>query len=128
MKILLDTHAFLWLITDNKKLSHKAREEFLNEENLIFFSAASLWEMAIKTSLGKLELMPDWPEAIREELAVNSIKWLPIEMEHCFRIRSLTFHHRDPFDRLLIAQALCENMALMSCNSCFSNYRVDLVW
>jgi PIN domain nuclease of toxin-antitoxin system len=128
MKVLLDTHAFLWLITDEDRLSENARQTFLNTENSLFFSAASLWEICIKTSLGKISLKDGWFQTIKEEMAINTIQWLPIEMTHCAEVTELPFHHRDPFDRMLIAQAIVEEMKLLSRDSRLSDYAIELIW
>ncbi len=128
MKVLLDTHAFLWLITDEDRLSENARQTFLNTENSLFFSAASLWEICIKKSLGKISLKDGWFQTIKEEMAINTIQWLPIEMTHCAEVTELPFYHRDPFDRMLIAQAIIEDMKLLSQDSCLSDYAVELIW
>ena len=128
MKVLLDTHAFLWLITDEDRLSENARQTFLNTENSLFFSAASLWEICIKKSLGKISLKDGWFQTIKEEMAINTIQWLPIEMTHCAEVTELPFHHRDPFDRMLIAQAIVEEMKLLSRDSRLSEYAIELIW
>jgi len=128
MKVLLDTHAFLWLITDEDRLSENARQTFLNTENSLFFSAASLWEICIKKSLGKISLKDGWFQTIKEEMAINTIQWLPIEMTHCAEVTELPFHHRDPFDRMLIAQAIVEEMKLLSWDSRLSDYAIELIW
>ena len=128
MKVLLDTHAFLWLITDEDRLSENARQTFLNTENSLFFSAASLWEICIKKSLGKISLKDGWFQTIKEEMAINTIQWLSIEMTHCAEVTELPFHHRDPFDRMLIAQAIVEEMKLLSRDSRLSDYAIELIW
>jgi PIN domain nuclease of toxin-antitoxin system len=128
MKVLLDTHAFLWLITDEDRLSENARQTFLNTENSLFFSAASLWEICIKKSLGKISLMDGWFQTIQKEIQINTIQWLPIEMTHCAEVTELPFHHRDPFDRMLIAQAIVEEMKLLSRDSRLSDYAIELIW
>ena len=128
MKVLLDTHAFLWLITNDDRLSDNARQTFLNTENRLFFSAASLWEICIKMSLGKISLKDEWFQTIQEEMEINTIQWLPIEMAHCAEVSELPFHHRDPFDRMLIAQAIVEELKLLSRDSRLSDYPVDLIW
>ena len=128
MKVLLDTHAFLWLITDEDRLSENARQTFLNTENSLFFSAASLWEICIKKSLGKLSLKDGWFQTIQKEMEINTIQWLPIETTHCAEVTELPFHHRDPFDRMLIAQAIVEDMKLLSRDSRLSDYAVELIW
>jgi len=128
MKVLLDTHAFLWLITDEDRLSENARQTFLNTENSLFFSAASLWEICIKKSLGKISLMDGWFQTIQKEIQINTIQWLPIEMTHCAEVTELPFHHRDPFDRMLIAQAIVEEMKLLSRDSRLADYAIELIW
>lgn len=128
MKVLLDTHAFLWLITGDDRLSENARQTFLNTENSLFFSAASLWEICIKKSLGKISLKDGWFQTIQAEMETNTIQWLPIEMTHCAEVTELPFHHRDPFDRMLIAQAIVEEMKLLSRDSTLSNYAIELIW
>ena len=128
MKVLLDTHAFLWLITDEDRLSENARETFLNTENSLFFSAASLWEICIKKSLGKICLKGGWFQTIQKEMEINTIQWLPIEMTHCAEVTELPYHHRDPFDRMLIAQAIVEKMKLLSRDSRLSGYAIELLW
>jgi PIN domain nuclease of toxin-antitoxin system len=128
MKVLLDTHAFLWLITDEDRLSENARQTFLNTENSLFFSAASLWEICIKKSLGKLSLKDGWFQTIQKEMEINTIQWLPSETTHCAEVAELPLYHRDPFDRVLIAQAIVEDMKLLSRDSRLSDYAVELIW
>ncbi len=127
MKVLLDTHAFLWLISDEDRLSENARQTFLNMENSLFFSAASLWEICIKKSLGKISLKDGWLQTIQKEMEINTIQWLPIEMIHCAEVTELPFYHRDPFDRMLIAQAIVEEMKLLSRDSRLSGYAIELI-
>lgn len=124
----MDTHALLWLITDDSRLSPKAREAFLDPENRLYFSAAGFWEISIKMSLGKLSLAPGWLETIRDEMAANTIQWLPVEMAHCAELTKLPFHHRDPFDRMLIAQAIVEKMQILSRDRQFADYGIMHAW
>ncbi|EFK05919.1 toxin-antitoxin system, toxin component, PIN family [delta proteobacterium NaphS2] len=128
MKILLDTHAFLWLLTDNRQLSETAREMFLDQKNSLFFSITSLWEICIKMSLGKLSLKNGWLKTIQNEMKANAINWVPVEIEHCTKLTKLPFHHRDPFDRMLIAQAMVEGMLLLSRDTRLSDYEITRVW
>jgi PIN domain nuclease of toxin-antitoxin system len=128
MKVLLDTHSFLWLITGDDRLSETARQTFLNPENRLFFSAASLWEICIKKSLGKISLRSGWFQTIQDEMQANAIQWLPIEMLHCSEVAKLPFHHRDPFDRMLIAQAVVEDMELLSQDNHLSAYAIKRIW
>ena len=128
MKILLDTHALLWAISGNIKLSDKARSAYLDSNNELFFSAISYWEIGIKISIGKLELDKNWQKIIDKEINNNGIKWLDLKKEHVQGIISLEFHHRDPFDRLLISQAKFEQLTLMTIDKNISNYNVTTVW
>lgn len=128
MKVLLDTHAFLWLIHGDNRLSEIARLTYLNTENGLYFSAASMWEICIKMSLGKIELKEGWSQVIPEEMEKSLISWLPIQQKHCIELVELPFHHRDPFDRMLVAQALVEDMYLLSRDSRLSAYGVERIW
>ncbi len=127
MKLLLDTHTFLWSIT-GKQLSEPARAAFLNRENTLFLSAASYWEICIKIGIGKLAMATNWPQVFEEEIAVNGIQWLPVEKEHSRKIIELPFIHRDPFDRLLIAQAVCEEMTILTADDNIQAYTVATLW
>ncbi len=128
MKWLLDTHAFLWLITGDDRLSTRAKTIFLDQGNSLFFSAACMWELCIKVSLGKLTLKSGWRKVISDEMETNVIHWLPIEKQHCTELTNLPFHHRDPFDRMLIAQAKVESMTLLSRDRQLSAYGIMRVW
>ncbi len=128
MKVLLDTHTFLWLIQGDKRVSREAEAIFLERDNELFFSAASYWEICIKQSLGKLGLALGWQEILDTELAVNSISWLDIKKAHCQGLLHLPQHHGDPFDRLLISQAVAENMVLLSADANIGKYSVKTVW
>ncbi|NTW37345.1 MAG: type II toxin-antitoxin system VapC family toxin [Syntrophobacteraceae bacterium] len=128
MKILIDTHAFLWLITGDSRLSAGAREAFLEPAHQLYLSASSLWEISIKLSLGKLKLKKGWLKIIETEMKRNLVLLLPIEMHHCERLTTLPFHHRDPFDRMLIAQAAAEGMHILSSDSAFSKYGTRCIW
>jgi PIN domain nuclease of toxin-antitoxin system len=127
VKFLLDTHTLLWSITDGP-ISDQARSAFLNVENELYVSAASYWEICIKVSIGKLTLEPNWQKIVEEEMRASGIKWLPIERAHCHELLKLPFHHGDPFDRLLIAQAVYEKMTLLSADSHFKFYHVPTLW
>jgi len=128
MKVLLDTHALLWLISDDERLSENAKLIFLNQGNRLFFSVASLWEICIKKSLEKIALRNDWLRTIQAEMEANTIQWLPIETAHCAEVAELPFHHRDPFDRMLVAQAIVEDMQLLSRDDRLSDYAIERVW
>lgn len=127
MKLLLDTHTFLWSIA-GQGLSEAATQSFLDIENELYLSAASYWEICIKFSIGKLKLESGWEKTIDREMAANSIRWLPIEKIHCQIITTLPPIHRDPFDRLLIAQALAEDMALLTADTNIQQYDITTIW
>ena len=125
MRILLDTNVFLWLIMDEPRLSQKCKDAFLDESSEPFLSMASVWEMFIKTGTGKLSL-PEKPSAfIREQLTINSISLLPIRYAHLEGLLVLPMIHKDPFDRVIIAQALSERMPVLSSDSIFAEYGVE---
>ena len=128
MNVLLDTHALLWSITGDDRLSKTAEKTFLDPENNLYFSAASFWEICIKMSLGKLSLKSGWFKIIQEEMRTNAVQWLPVEMQHCVELTELPFHHRDPFDRMLIAQAMFEDLQLLSRDHRLSAYEIERIW
>lgn len=131
MRVLLDTHALLWFIDNAPELSSTARELIENEDSDILLSTASLWEMAIKFTIGKLQL-PDtrrtFAEQLIEQLSLNSISILPINPAHLFHTVSLPLHHRDPFDRLIVAQCLHEGIPIISVDSVLDSYGVTRWW
>jgi PIN domain nuclease of toxin-antitoxin system len=128
VRLLLDTHAFLWWVANNDELSRKARAAIADTANECFLSVASAWEMAIKLSLGKLELPEPLARFVPAQLVANGFVQLPIEFRHTAKVATLTFHHRDPFDRLLIAQAIEEKMHIVSADTMFKRYGVKRVW
>lgn len=128
MNILLDTHAFLWFVSDSPRLSDPARTLIEAEDSQPFLSIASLWEMAIKISLGKLRLEQPFETFIPQQLTVNGIGILNLSVEHTAAIATLPFHHRDPFDRLIAVQAKVEQMTLVSADPVFDAYGIKRVW
>jgi PIN domain nuclease of toxin-antitoxin system len=128
VKALLDTHAFLWWISDDRRLSDRAREFIGDGRNELFFSAASGWEISIKAGLGRLEVPGDLQRFIADQLSRNAIKVLPIYLSHTLHTRVLPDHHRDPFDRILASQAILEEMPLLSADPKISHYPVEVVW
>lgn len=128
MKYLLDTHIFLWWITDDERLPAAVRERIRDRRNVLYLSAASAWEIAIKASLGRLEFAGDPQRLIPEQMSLNAIEALPIQMAHALRVYMLRRHHGDPFDRLLVAQAQLEDMPIITDDPEFANYQVDLAW
>lgn len=128
MNVLLDTHAFLWFFIGDTSLSARARTLIEDESNEKFFSVASLWEIAIKVSIGKLTLSAPFDEIFPDQLEKNGIDLLKITSAHASAITTLPFHHRDPFDRLLIAQAMIEQMEIVSVDPAFDRYSVTRIW
>ena len=126
--MLLDTHAFLWWISDDRRLSDRAREIIGDGCNELYFSAASGWEISIKAGLGRLKVPEDLQRFIADQLSRNAIQVLPIHLSHALHTGSLPGHHRDPFDRILVSQALLEKMPLLSSDPQISRYPVGVVW
>jgi PIN domain nuclease of toxin-antitoxin system len=127
MKILLDTHSFLWFLGGNSELSKQARMLIENPKHEKYVSIASFWEISIKNSLGKLTLDVPFAE-LKTEAIKNSFRILPITFEDTLQLNMLPFHHRDPFDRIIISQARENNLTLVSRDNNFSLYDVDLLW
>ena len=127
MKVLLDTHAFLWFVNDDPQLSLAAKTLMESEVDLLL-SVASLWEISIKVGIGKLDLPKSFDLFIPEQLQINEIEILPIELPHLTPLTSLPLHHRDPFDRLLIAQSLVEDLMILSADKVFDLYGVNRSW
>lgn len=128
MRVLLDTHVFLWWITDDPRLSKQAREIISDGKNLLFFSAASGWEIAIKAKLGKLSVPDNLEAFIIEQLAENAITPLPVRLSHALHVYNLPVHHRDPFDRILIAQAQVEDLPILTGDPAIAQYPVEVIW
>jgi len=128
VRILLDTHSFLWFIAGNPRCSIFARELITDPTNQAYISIASLWENSIKISLGKLSLAIPFEELLSQQLTSNSIDTLPIELAELELIARLPFHHRDPFDRLLVAQSLIRNFPLVSADENLDRYGVQRLW
>lgn len=128
MNILLDTCTFLWIITGDKKLSARAREHFINPENEIYLSVISTWEISIKHSLGRLPL-PEKPEQfIPTQRKRHGVKTLPLDEESALYLTRLPLLHNDPFDRMLICQAIVSGMTIMTPDDLFAKYHVRTVW
>lgn len=124
MNYLLDTHTFLWFVSNSPVLSQPARKLMEDGGSNLFLSIASIWEIGIKNSLGKLEVKGDF-DTIPYDLKANDIEILFIEFNHASIINKLPFHHRDPFDRMIIAQAIAENMDIIGVDEEFDNYLTD---
>jgi len=128
MKFLMDTHAFLWFIEGDENLSHTARSIIEDNQHKKQLSIASLWEISIKASLKRLELKTTFPELVQNHIYGNNFDILAIYPEHLEKLKTITFHHKDPFDRLIIAQSLVENMIIITKDSLFKNYTNKLLW
>lgn len=128
MRFLLDTHSLLWFLSGDASLSLRARRIIENPDDVILVSIASLWEIAIKHSLGKLKLAQPFNELFPHQLSINSISLLDIQLRHVARISNLEFHHRDPFDRLLAAQSLSEEIPILSSDEALDAYGLERIW
>ena len=128
MRLLVDTHALLWAIDSPEKLGRKAREVLTGPGQRIFVSTVSLWEIAIKISLDRLDLDPDWREIIESGLEHMHGRWLTIKPAHCGIVATLPWWHRDPFDRMLVAQAISEDLALVTRDRAMGDYGVQVIW
>ena len=126
MKVLLDTHTFIWAITDERRLSPRARVLIASSE--LWWSVVSLWEAIQKAQVGKLSLpLPAGP-MLTSELSSNHVRLLPVSLSHVLRVEELPLHHRDPFDRLLIAQSIEEGWPIITADPWFARYPVDVIW
>ncbi len=128
MKFLIDSHTLIWFLNGNFQLPFAIRELIEDEDNEIFVSIASLWEIAIKISTGKLNLGKPFEILFPSQLEINSMTVLPISIEHLRVVSSLPFHHRDPFDRLIIAQSQVEQMPVVGVDEVFDLYGVEREW
>lgn len=128
MKLLLDTHTFLWFIAGSDKLSEYARHLIETPSNERLLSIASLWEMSIKSSIGKLELTSSFTDLVENKVKGNAIDLLMIKAEHLDVLKSLPFRHRDPFDRLMIAQSIAEQVPILGRDVVFDAYAIERLW
>jgi PIN domain nuclease of toxin-antitoxin system len=128
VRLLLDTHAFLWWVGASRRLSRKARSAIGSGRNECLVSMATAWEIAIKVSLGSLRVEGALDRFLPEQMAANGFQPLAIDVRHATRVATLPFHHRDPFDRLLVAQALEEDLAVVTADPVFARYGIRRVW
>ena len=128
MRFLLDTHTFIWFVTDSPRLSDRVKQSIEDDYNEKLLSRASIWEMAIKHSMGKIDFGVPFPQFIDRQIRLNSIDLLHIEISHLNVVSTLALHHRDPFDRLLISQALVENIPILSVDKAFDAYPIQRIW
>jgi PIN domain nuclease of toxin-antitoxin system len=128
VKLLLDTHAFLWFIAGDSALSQKCRTLIEAYSNQKYVNIASVTEIAIKTSLGKLSLEKPFVEIIPQQLHRNNFHLLPFTVAHAIALAKLPFYHRDPFDRMIVAQSLVENFPVLSKDSVLDGYSLNRLW
>jgi PIN domain nuclease of toxin-antitoxin system len=128
VRLLLDTHVFLWWVTDDDRVSERAATLIADGSNDVYFSAASAWEIAIKAGLGRIELSGDEWALTPAHLERNAFQALPIHVSHAVEVIALPDIHRDPVDRMLVAQALAEHLTIVSADQELSRYGVPVVW
>ena len=128
MKLLLDTHTFIWFVTDSPRLSSSAKMLIEDELNEKFLSLVSIWEMAVKCSIGKLRFDLPFQLFIEQQLVENSLDLMKIEVSHLSIVATLPLHHRDPFDRLLIAQSILEQIPIVGADQIFDSYGIERLW
>ena len=128
MKILLDTHTFIWFVTDSSRLSTTAKALIEDEYSKKLLSIASIWEMGIKHSIGKLTFELPFMTFVTSQMQQNSMEILNIRIEHLDVIANLALHHRDPFDRLIISQAIVEQLPIVGVDKAFDSYAVRRLW
>lgn len=126
--LLLDTHTFIWFDVQSTRLSASAKQLIADPKNRKLLSAASIWEMSIKVGNGRLQLGGDLATVVRDQVSGNGIEILPVTAEHALAVQSLPPIHRDPFDRMLVAQAIVENAVLISCDPNLAKYPVTVFW
>jgi PIN domain nuclease of toxin-antitoxin system len=128
MRLLLDTHVLLWFIAGSDRVTPAARQVITRPDNLTLVSIATLWEMAIMASLGRFRSKEALEPFILRQLELNGFHLLHVQPSHACRVAALPFHHRDPFDRLLAAQCLCDDLTLISSDAAFDAYGVSRTW
>ena len=128
MRVLVDTHTFLWALLKDHRLSATAKQVLTSKEHELYFSLVSLWEIAVKMKIGKLNTVGSSVTYIRDEMAEYGMELLPIRYEHILQLEQLPLHHSEPFDRLLIAQAIAESLPILTHDEKFPLYPVKLIW
>ncbi|MBX3398428.1 MAG: type II toxin-antitoxin system VapC family toxin [Gemmataceae bacterium] len=126
--LLLDTHTFIWFDVQSTRLSASAKQLIADTKNRKLLSAASIWEMSIKVGNGRLQLIGDLSTVVRDQVSRNGIEILPVTADHALTVQSLPPIHRDPFDRMLVAQAILESSVLISCDPNIAKYPVTVIW
>ena len=127
MRYIIDTQAFIWYATGDKQLS-KTALDIIESDAIRYISFASIWEMAIKSSIGKLNFQIPFEDLISNQLAINGYDILSLELSHVFQLAKLPLFHKDPFDRIMIAQAITENIPIISIDPYFQSYPVTVIW
>ncbi|MBI5218898.1 MAG: type II toxin-antitoxin system VapC family toxin [Bacteroidia bacterium] len=127
MNLILDTHTFLWFSEDSPRLSKYAKSIIEQTDNNCYISIASFWEMAIKISLDKLKISFEFKD-LMHEISIQNFTILPIHFEHTLELTTMNFYHKDPFDRLIIAQAMVENLTVVSADNAFDKYGIKRIW
>jgi len=128
VRLIVDTQVFLWWLVDDRALSQRARDLMRNAGNTLYLSAVSAWEIAIKAALGRLELGGEPSSVVPGHMAANSIEPLPVQISHALQVYSLPPHHRDPFDRMLVAQAQIEGLPIITSDARIGDYDVEVIW
>ena len=128
MNLLIDSHALIWAVLDDPRLSQRARRVLRDRAGDFYVSIVSFWELSLKIALGKLRTMTSSIAYLRDECQEQGIRIIPLQVEHIIRAESLPLHHRDPFDRMLIAQALQENLTILTGDAEFTKYPVEVLW
>jgi PIN domain nuclease of toxin-antitoxin system len=128
MRVLIDTHVFIWWTGDIKKLSSRVHDLLIDPNTEVVLSVVSIWEMQIKSSLGKIQFKMPLPELVNDEISRNKIELLPLSLSHIYALSALAQHHRDPFDRILIAQSMEADLQIISIDQKFDAYGVQRFW
>lgn len=128
MNILLDTNAFLFIISDDTRLTGNAKEAFLDKDNSIFLSIVSIWEIVIKATIGKLIIPSPYKTFIQDQMNTNKIILLSLKPEHVYLLEKIPSIHKDPFDRILVCQSKSEKIPVMSSDKIFSQYGIKVIW
>jgi PIN domain nuclease of toxin-antitoxin system len=130
MRVLLDTHAFLWWIDQHQRLTATARDAIADSQTEVFVSVVNVWEIVIKAKIGRFTMPGDLASFLHQQITTNYFQILPVEMAHALKVYDLADHpdHKDPFDRLLVAQALSEDMALISNDADLDHYGIERIW
>ncbi len=128
MELLLDSHVFLWWVEDDKKLSKQAKNLISDKDNACYISGATAWELAIKASQGKLKLETSVSSYILRHIQISAFTWLDIKLSHIDYAERLPYFHKDPFDRLLVAQAQAEKLAIISADTMLDAYEIERLW